>query len=733
MRHGIGEMFPISIRGICVAVVTLLFMLNGCCIAEAEDISVSAAEQLVQRVTPQFAGRVYFRLESELPAPTIEPCNEGNNILIRASNARECARAFGYYLRHVAGVHLSWNGDYAGSGEWIAPKQKLEVPPTLPFNYAFNYCVMSYTAAHWNRERWLQEIDRLALNGFHYILITPGLEKVWQSFLADLGHAETSADFIANPCYSAWWHMGNLEGTGGPVSQELIDSEAALGRELVARVTELGMEPVLQGYVGFYPSILPNDQELISAQGKWVADFTRPSLLRADKPDFRRVAQIWYKRLEEVYGYRAHAFAGDLFHEGGNPRGLPLKRITEGVQQAMQEASPGALWFLQAWAANPRPEVLEGLSREHTIILALQKDLSPDVNIKRNYGGLRYVWCELANFGGKQGLYGGFDVLEKMSGSAGGASGFGLLSEGLETNPMYYELFYERINNRDIINRQDFLAHYVRLRYGLDDYRLKLAAQLLSHSVYTPDAEREGCLENIMCARPGLNVIKTSTWSNPTPYYAPQTVLMAGRLMLQAAKQHPELMERNTFRYDLVDVCRQVLADRAREALPRCKKAWDAGSTEEFKREAENFCGLILQTSKLLATHQDFLLGTWLQGAKQREPDTKEEMTCNLRRLITRWCAHPSSLNDYSHRQLAEMMSDYYLPRWKTFFDSLAAGDESGAVLEEINTNNGQRVIFRALENKRVDAIEKAFPSAEIPLLMEPKGDLLHEAEKALR
>ena len=698
------------------------------------EAATAAAEELVARVTPDFAERVSFELRPEQETPTIEPASKGDaqGIRICAANVAECARAYGYYLRSVACVHLSWNGDLVNAEQFVVPEEPVKVPPTLPFNYAFNYCAMSYTAAHWSRDRWLQEIDRLALNGFRYVLVTAGLEKVWQGFLADTGCGNKAAEYIANPCYSAWWNMGNLEGTGGPVSQKLIDSEAELGRLLVQRITQLGMQPVLQAYVGFYPSAAPHDGDIVK-QGKWVSGYVRPSILRADTQRFKQAAQSWYKRLEAVYGYRARAFAGDLFHEGGITKGLPLAKIAGGVQQAMQAYSPGSLWFLQAWAGNPRKELLNGLSREHTIILALQKDLSPGVDITRNYGGLRYVWCELANFGGKQGLYGGMDVLENMQADAGGASGFGLLSEGLETNPLYYELFFERINNREHIDRQSFLTRYTQARYGLKDYRLVLASQLLSHSVYTPDAEREGGLENILCAHPRLDADKVTTWSNPTPYYSPKDVLLAGRLMLQTAREHPELMQHTTFRYDLVDVCRQVLADQAREILPRCKESYDHVDPVAFRRESEAFCELITRTADLLAAHEEFLLGTYLQGAKEREPEGSAEMTKNLRRLITTWSTAPGSLNDYAHRQFSEMFRYYYLPRWKAFFETLANGENIGTLREEINTNNGEKTIYRSIENKRIDAIERSFPGAEIPLLTEPQGNLLKLAEQALR
>lgn len=692
--------------------------------------SIEAAEQLVKRVTPEYASRVHLRLQAGQATPTIE--GKGQDIIVSADNVRECIRAYGYYLRHVARVHLSWNGDNRSAAEFIVPEETIQVPATLPLNFAFNYCTLSYSGAHWSPERWMQEIDRLALNGFHYVLVTSGLEKVWQRFLKEMGYANP-AGFIANPCFSAWWNMGNLEGEGGPVSASLINSEAALGKAIVARLVELGMEPVLQGYVGFIPHDFSKNKGDILDQGNWVDGYKRPSVLRPDRESYMTAARIWYKHLEKVYGYKAKAFGGDLFHEGGKTGDVNLGEAAANVQKVMQEVSPGSLWFLQAWAGNPKPELLNGTSEKYTVILQLQKDLSPDANIQYNYGERRYVWCELANFGGNQGLYGGYEILERMSGDSGGASGFGLLSEGVETNPLYYELFFERINNREVINRKDFLTRYVLARYGSKDEKLVEALGILVDSVYKPDRVREGCVENIMCARPSLDAVKASTWSNGHVYYDPEDVKSAGKLMLEAAKKDPKLLTCSPFRYDLADVCRQALAEKARATLPRCKEAHASGDKAAFTKESAEFCSLISLTAEVLATHEDFLLSTFLSGAAQRAPKDKGVMVRCLRQLITTWSPQPGkSLNDYAHRQFAELMKGYYLPRWQAFFRSLGGG-KSGRVRETVNTNNGERVVTRTQENNQVDSIERAFPAGKTALIKKPQGDLLKLAEKALK
>lgn len=722
--------FAIYLSVVLAALVFFWVMPGGGAAPQSGD--VSAAVGVAQRITPAFAHRVRFVCDSSISEPTVRA--EGEQLVVSAGCVRECIRAYGWYLREVAGLHFSHNGSCADAASFVLPEAELRVPPTLPLNFAYNYCTYCYTGIHWDKERWMRELDMLALNGFRYILITPGLEKVWQGVLTDLGYSpDKIRAFIASPVYSAWWNMGNLEGEGAPVSQALIDREAELGRSMAQRVRELGMEPVLQGYVGFLPHDAAGFGSRLIDQGEWCG-YKRPAVLAPDSDEFQRVAQLWYKHIKAVYACTPHAFAGDLFHEGGNIKGVELEKAAAGVQRAMQRFSPDCLWFIQAWGYNPLPGLLKGTSVSHTVILALQKDLSPTTGkTDYNFGGRRYVWCELANFGGKHGLYGGLDILEGMDARVGGASGLGLFSEGLETNPLYYELFYKRISHRSPIDRPAFLARYAQARYGSRDARLPEALALLARSVYTPDGRREGGLENLMCARPSPQVDRATTWSDPRPYYAPEDVRQAGLLLLEAAEADPALMQRDTLRYDLADVCRQVLADKARAQLAKSLAAFHIGDEDAFQREGAVFCAMIEQMADLLATHEDFLLGRFLQGVAARAgQEDAAALQRDVLRLITRWSPDIGSLNDYAHRHFAELMRHYYLPRWRAFFAASTPGEVS-IVREVSNSNNGVRVRSTWQESAPIEAIERALSLESLPLITEPRGDLLKLAEQILR
>lgn len=668
------------VSAVCLVLVMILW--PDLWAAPAELSPVAAAEGVVERVTPAARGSVSFKLN---PAAGARITISGGNgkIQVEASGVRRLVAGYGWYLKNIAQVHFSWNGDR------LALPSPLPVPSSpitieSPWNtvFAYNYCTLSYTAAFWDWKRWQHEIDFLALSGFTHALVTAGLEKTWEDFLVGLGYPRDKVlRFIPNPAFAAWWNMGNLEGHGGPLSQQQIDRMARLGRNIVSRMNQLGMTPVLQGYVGFVPADFGEEVKMdglkLVPQGEWVG-FRRPWVVDPTCPAFSRLAADWYKALRRVYGISGKMFGGDLFHEGGNKGDIDVTRAAEAVQASMQKASPGSVWAVQAWGGNPSPELLAGLDPEHTLVLQLTKDLAGGGKNLRTFDGIPWIWCELANFGGNTGLYGAVPLLSRLGSDLAGYGdkgliGMGTLSEGLETNPLHYALFCDRLWTREDIPVREWLGKYARQRYGSAPEPVVQALELLSSSIYNPVRSQEGCTESIVCARPSWDVRKASTWSSGERYYHLGDMVKAARAYVKAANDYPSLVKEETFRYDLVDVVRQVLADAAFYQLQRVKAVFDAGDAEEYRKQVRLFLSLVEDMDAILATDRQFLLGTWQKKALEwgRTRQEKALMDKSAKMLVTTWIDQaPRALNDYSNRQWSGLVSDFYLPRWKRFFES---------------------------------------------------------------
>lgn len=640
--------------------------------------SVSAAmagplEDLAGRVSPALKGRVSFKVDASRTDIAVKP-NGANGIAIVAPDTRLAAAGLGCYLREVAGAHWSWCGNRL-DGPMPAPSRTFTFTPAFPHTQAYNYCTLSYTMAFWDKDAWREEIDRLALYGFEYPLVMAGLPKVWQGVLRELGYPEEKiAAFIPDEAASAWWNMGNLEGLGGPLSQERIDGDAVLGRFIVREMKALGMKPILQGFTGLVPSELPkflSKKDFPDArffeQGTWVDGLRRPILLDPTTEAFKRIAALWYKHLFSVYGIeRADAFGGDLFHEGGRDGGLDVTACATAVQTAQQEVSPGAVWFIMAWGANPRPALLKGLDPKHAMILVLERDMANGHHSARSFGEVPWLWCELLNFGGNHGLYGGLRSLADLGEltakpSAKTLQGYGLLSEGLETNPLYYELFTQRFWMPKELRLGEagldaWLADYATRRYGLCTPEITRALRLLARSAYAPTKMQEGCTESLYCAKPSWTARKASTWSDGEPYYAAADTLHAAEMFLAAARATPALLAQETFRYDLVDVTRQALADLSRPLLALAK---------ETSAAREAFLEAIRISAQVLAHERRWRL----DFCEARIHATGGASAIQgYRRMLTTWINRPGALNDYANRQLAGLMAGYYFKRWQTFF-----------------------------------------------------------------
>lgn len=657
--------------------------------------SKQPVKDMIQRLAPGHADR--FDLVALQPADTSEMdisafeirAGEGDRIVLAGTSPAEQAAAFGWYLKYVAQGHVSRAGDRIPE---VFPQPNESISRTSPYRYRFvhNYTVHGYQSPFWGFAEWEREIDLLASAGVNQLLVIAGTERVWEIFLKELGYPEDRIRaFIAHPVYAAWWHMGNLEGEGGPVSDALIERQVDLGQRVVRRCHELGITPVVQGFVG----LLPHDADQfidgirVVPQGTWLG-YQRPTVLDPTHESFPRVAQAWYRAVETVYGPGITAFAGDLFHEGGKHGDLDLTASAKAVQDAMNRASPGSLWIIQSWQSNPVPPLVAGTQPEQTAILQLDVDMrnNPDASPRRGYQDRPWLWAEVNGGGNRAGLYGGMHLLANMPAklkdpafAPGDVAGIASMAEGLDQNPVFYDLFFELAWHHEPIDLEQWTEAYVRRRYGSAPPAALRAWSLLMNSVYNPTLRQGGCTESILCAKPNRNARKASSWgAGSILYYDVKDVLQAAEALLAAAPELDATAE--TYRYDVVDVVRQVLADTAR---PQLRLAFDhadvAGvfpdSVAKFEVESQRYLELIEMTDEILATHPKWLLDYWLAPAKRmgESQADRDQAVMLAKRIITTWNDRNDGLDDYGHRQFAGLMKDYYLPRWQAYMkDNMA-------------------------------------------------------------
>jgi alpha-N-acetylglucosaminidase len=84
----------------------------------------------------------------------------------------------------------------------------------------------------------------------------------------------------------------------------------------------------------------------------------------------------------------------------------------------------------------------------------------------------------------------------------------------------------------------------------------------------------------------------------------------------------------------------------------------------------------------LLQTNEFFLLGRWLQFVPPwaSSPSELAQLNYDARSILTTWGDRKASefgLHEYANRDWAGLTADYYLPRWKMYFDTLSTSLET--------------------------------------------------------
>lgn len=693
--------------------------------------AASPIQGLLERID-KGASRKFVIEQVKSPTDFFELDQKGDKVVIRGNNYVSIATGVNWYLKYYAGIQLSWNGMTAQlSAVLPAVPQKERHETDLKYRYDFNYCTYSYTMAFWDWDRWEKEIDWMALHGINLPLAVVGADVVWYNVLTKLGYTKDEInEFIAGPAFQGWWLMNNLEGWGGPNPDSWYKQRETLQKQILKRMREYGIRPVLPGYSGMVPHNAKERLGLnVSDPGLWCG-YRRPAFLQPTDPRFNEIADLYYKEMSRLYG-KADFYSMDPFHEGGNVAGVDLNAAGQAIWGAMKKANPKAVWVAQAWQANPRQKMIENLPAGDLIVLDLFAESRPQWGDpestwyrKEGFGKHDWLYCMLLNYGGNVGLHGKMkhviDEFYKAKTSSFGKTmkGVGMTMEGSENNPVMFELLCELPWRPARFDKDEWLKNYTVARYGKADKAVQDAWLLLSNTIYNCPAKntQQGTHESVFCGRPDYDVYQVSSWSEMEPYYKPEDIIRAAGIMLSAADR---FKGNNNFEYDLIDIVRQAVAEKGRLVYPIMIDAYKAGEKELFAASSQRFLDLILLQDKLLAARPEFKVGTWIEKARNlgTTPEEKDLYEWNARVQVTTWgnrvAADEGGLRDYAHKEWNGLLRDFYYNRWKVWIDRQKA-QLNGAPVKAIDFY----------------AIEEPWTKQTNPYSSQAEGDVIEVAKE---
>lgn len=715
---------------ILMATVCLLWCMCwqvGAAPARDERAMIRAARDLIGRVTPGYEKQ--FALEI-IPADTargedvFEIDSRKGKILLRGNNPVALASAYHWYLKYTCGAQLSWFGD------------QLSLPARLPLPAAperhtingryrayFNYCTLSYTAPWWDWERWQREIDWMAMNGINMPLQPIGLDAVWYETLLRMGFTDLEArSFLVAPAHQAWQWMPNIESFGGPLPKSWIEIHTDLARRIFARELELGMHPIQQAFTGYVPKLLKEKypDARIAQQPEWFG-FEGVSQLDPLDPLFDRMGHLFMQMQDSLFGSHG-IYAADPFHESAPPVNTPeyLAAVGETISRLINDFDPNGIVAMQAWSI--REAIVRQFPKERLVVLDLN---GSTYGGHQNFWGYPFVAGNLHNFGGRINLHGDLPLLASNQyltarQKASNVVGSGLFMESIVQNPVYYALAFEMPFHQDTVALDKWLDSYVVRTYGDSSATARQAWNILLKGPYSRGTNGVE-FSSIIAARPAIRVKKSGPNAGFHIPYDPQSLLEAERLLLADAEK---LKTSEPYRFDVVDVQRQIMSNLGQEIHRAAADAYLEGDLAAFTLHSNRFLELLLDVDTLLATRTEWNFDCWVTDARRwgTTSEEKELLERDATALVTYWGFTPGYTCrqfDYSWREWAGLIRRYYYARWKMFYTMLAESLQNGKPYSEegIPLSHG-REAFRA--NDFYDQLA----DWEIAFVATPKTDI---------
>ena len=689
------------ILGLWLAAFCTLLPLSGAFGADAPVFDVRPEQAVIERLMPRQSSQFELSpIAATVGHERFRISSANGRIKVEGSTPSALLFGVNWYLKYVAHVQISPNGDRLGLAAFPLPDHVIEKETPYAYRYALNQNVDGYTAAYWDWSRWQREIDVLALSGINAMIVERGMDTVLYQTFRDIGYSDSEIrGWITQPAHQNWQLMGNLCCFNGPISTALMQKRAASAQKIVARLRELGITPVLPGFYGIVPADFQKKfpHAHVVPQGEW-AGFTRPGWLDPRDPMFAKLAAAFYRHQRELFG-DSSVYDMEVFQEGGDSGDVPIPEAARDVQNALLAAHPNANWMMLAWQGNPRQDLLAGVDRQHLLIIDIDHDRVPRDNRQKDFQSAPFLFGGIWEFGGRTTLGANVDNitqrLQRLGRTNSNMVGTAVFTEGMDTNPFAFDLFTEMAWRNDAVDIASWTSDYVLRRYGAPDPHALAAWSVLLKTAYNIridnvvfHSERDAAQESLFDAQPSLTVNRASNWSPEAMRYSTDAFKQALPEMLQVT---PALRSTETYQYDLVDIARQTLANESRLLLPQIKMAYDNKDRPRFESLTQRWLKLMDLQDQLLSTNRFFLVGAWLAHVQPwaSTADERTRLNYDARSILTTWgdrkASEGADLHDYGNKDWAGLTHDYYRLRWQTYFHSLDEALRAGTVPNPID------------------------------------------------
>ncbi|WP_175405067.1 alpha-N-acetylglucosaminidase [Salinimonas lutimaris] len=670
----------------------LLSGLYGCSEPVVKPLQRSAQEQAASEVISRVTGRdqpgviMKYIADNEPDWYQVKTTNTHMTV----SGNSTTAMTYGAYeaLREQGALSVSWEGNRVAMPTRWQPQQSEVTATPFALRSYLNVCAYGYTTPWWTWQRWEQELDWMALHGVNNPVAMEGQEFVWQQLWSEFGVSDKAlASYFSGPAFTPWQRMGNIESHAGPLPQSWINKKHKLQKKILARMEELGMQPVVPAFSGYVPKAfaLQHPDAKIYAMPKWTGFEHETYWLDPADPLFNKLAKRFIELYTDSYGKHRY-YLSDAFNEMLPPvsqdnRYEDLARYGERIFSSITQVSDDAVWVMQGWMFGADEEFwdlpsieafLSNVPDQQAMIHDIGNDRYHVWQRTEGFKGKSWVFGFIHNYGGSDPVYAGLsDYVTQLQTAEqaniqGNMTGFGVFPEGLHNNSVAYEFLFD-LPWQTQPDMQKWLQTYTRARYGKTSPTLIAAWKQLIDGVFSTSYWQSRWWEGsagayLLFKRPDETLVEFG--GHPGNEQALNDALAT------LIKLAPDYQNSTLFMYDLVDFTKHAVSLRTDSKLQQAVSAYKEGDVEKGDRLTAAVTRDIKQLDALMGLHQESL-HSWLTDASNYADTPQEEVVYlqNARQQITIWGG--PKLKDYASKAWQGMYAGFYLPRWQMYLRAL--------------------------------------------------------------
>jgi alpha-N-acetylglucosaminidase len=660
-------------------------------IAFSQTGAEASKETLVRLFGSQTAGIFDLQLKETPGMNDNYRINAGNEkVSITASTPVALCRGAYQYLRNTGDAVVSWSGNNVSRerGQVVPYTEQASSP--YRYHYYFNIVTHGYTTPYWDWERWQQEIDWMSVHGLDMPLLGTAYEAILSRVFKKLGLTDEEISvFFTGPAHLPWNKMGNITRLNSPLPGSFFDKQIKLNHQILDRLKEMKMHPIVQAFAGFVPDGIKRLYPDIKLRDLDWGGFTKEynaHILEPGSPLFVKIGGMFIEEWEKEFG-KSEFYLADSFNEMAVPLSKDSTKALEelamygqSVYESIHKAAPDATWVMMGWTFPFQrdwktgklfwtPQRLSALFSKVPNDKLLILDMANEYNrvfwkipeswkMFDGFFGKQWIYSFIPNMGGKSSLNGILDIYATIPIEAlnypgkKNLVGFGFAPEGIENNEIIYELLSDMGWRDKEIDLDKWIGEYCKDRYGAFPENMKKAYDIFRKTCFGTFTDHPR-FKYQLGPRPREKAsVDTS-----------RQFVEGVKLFLSCKDQ---IHDSKLFQNDVIEFSTQYLGLQTDRLLTRFEKT---GKTNyALLNEA---IGLMNSIDRLLASHTTFQLKRWVDLARKYGSTEQEKnyYEANAKEILTIW-GDNGEITDYAARTWSGLVRDYYAQRWKKFYDA---------------------------------------------------------------